>query len=222
MARVTPTKVATVELAALSFAAFRKNNNQVYKDSSFYDKEQDAVIAVTPNKQLMFEGKLTVTDQDRTDAMAAIEVLTQDRTMRILKGQIVPDFQNTVTNLVVQAECTMFNCGLMAFLPNVASQITARQHKEAEISALSHTSEYLGQVGQKVSVTLEILSSRWAAQYNCWSVNAKDSAGNLVSYFTSKEDCTRNGKYTAKIKRIEQSRYHNGAKVTTLNFVKSQ
>lgn len=220
MVRKSESKMAAQDLAALAFAAYRKQNNQVFKDSSFYDKVQDAVVTVTPNKVLMRSGELAVTDQDRADAAEAIEVLTQDRTMRILKNLSLPEFQNTLTNLVVQTECTFSDAGLMAFLPTMMQQIRSRQTRDEELTVLSQTSEYLGNVGDKVTVGLTVISSRWSQQFNCWSVTAKDATGNLVSYFTSKEDCTKSGTFTAKIKRTEPSSYHNGAKVTSLNFVK--
>ena len=220
MARYTPVKITTLDLAALAFAAFRKNDGHVFKDTSFYDKVQDTMIAVTPNKVLMREGNLSVTDQDRADAAAAIEVLTQDRTMRILKNQTVGDFQNTLTNLIIGADCTMSDAGLMAFLPSMAGSIRAKQQRDEEIAGLSQVSEYLGKVGDKIQFNLTVMTSRWSDQFNCWSVNGKDDKGNLISFFTSKQVCTQNGQYTAKVKRAETSRYHNGAKVTTVNFVK--
>jgi hypothetical protein len=222
MARYTPVKISTLDLAALAFAAIRANNGQTHKDERFYDKAADTVISVVPNKVLMREGKLAVTDQDRADAQAAMDTLTQDRTMRILKNLKVADFQNTLTNLVVGAEATMSDAGLMAFLPSMAAQIQQRQQKEEEIAVLANTSEYLGRVGDKVKFTLTVMSARWAQQFDCWNVSGKDEKGNLVHFFTSKEECTRNGTYTAKVKRTEESRYQNGAKVTSLNFVKLQ
>lgn len=220
MARYTPVKIATLDLAALAFAAFRKNENNVFKDTSFFDKEKDALVAVTPNKVLMREGNLTVTDADRVDAAEAIEVLKQNLVMRILKNQTVGDFQNTMSNLVKGEECTMTDAGLMAFLPSMAGQIRAKQQRDEEIAGLSQISEYLGQVGDKIKFSLTVMTSRWSDQFNCWSVNGKDDRGNLISFFTSKQDCTQNGVYLARIKRTEQSRFHNGAKVTTVNFVK--
>lgn len=220
MARFTPVKVSTVELAALAFAAYRKNQSTVYKDSSYFNKETDSLVTVVPNKQLMREDNLEVTEQDRVDSQAAIETLSQDRMMRILKGLMVPDFQNTLTNLLTQAEATMSDAGLMAFLPSMAEQITQRQAREQEVAELAQVSQYLGRIGDKVVVNLTVMNSRYLQQFNCWSVNAKDDKGNLISYLTAKEDCTRSARYSGKIKRTEISKYHNGAQVTTLNFVK--
>jgi hypothetical protein len=220
MARYTPVKVSVQELAALAFAAVRFNNGQTHKEDRVYDKQSDSVISVVPNKALMREGKLQVTDQDRADAQAAIDTLTQDRTLRILKNLKVADFQNTLTNLIVGTDATMSDAGLMAFLPSMADQIRQRQQREEEISVLAYTSEYLGREGDKVTFTLTVMTSHWAQQFNCWTVSGKDEKGNLIHFFTSKEECTRDGTYTAKIKRTEQSRYQNGAKVTSLNFVK--
>jgi len=220
MARYTPVKISTVELAALAFAAYRKNQSNVYKDSSYFDKEKDSLVTVVPNKQLMREGNLEVTEQDRTDALAAMETLSQDRMMRILKGLMVPDFQNTLSNLLTQIESTMSDAGLMAFLPSMTAQLVQRQAREQEVAELAQVSQYLGRVGDKITVNLTVMNSRFLQQFNCWSVNAKDDNGNLVSYLTAKEDCTRSARYSGKIKRTETSKYHNGAQVTTLNFVK--
>lgn len=220
MARYTPIKISTVDLAARAFAAFRKNQSNVHKDTSFFDKAADAIVAVVPNKQLMREGNLEVTEQDRADAQAAMDMLGQDRMMRILKGNKVPDFQNTLTNLVTQTECTMNDAGLMAYLPSMAQQLVQRQVREQEMAELAHVSQYLGRVGEKVTVALTVMNSRFLQQFACWSVNAKDDKGNLVAFLTAKEECTRSGRYSGKIKRTETSKYHNGAQVTTLNFVK--
>jgi hypothetical protein len=221
MARYVAKKLAMIDLAALSFAAFHRNNETVFKDTSFFDKETDSVIQVVPNKVLMRDGTLQVLQEDKVEAQAAIELLSQDRTMRILKNKPIADFQNTLTNLVMQEECTMSDAGLMAFLPAMVRQIQARQVREEEIATLSVSSEYIGKIGEKVKITLSIMTVRFVQQFNCWSVTGKDSNGNLISFLTSKEECTRDGVYTAKVKRTEPCRYNNGAKVTTLNFVKS-
>lgn len=220
MARYTPVKISTVELAALAFAAYRKNQSNVYKDTSFFDKEKDSLVTVVPNKQLIREGQLEVTEEDRADAQTAMDTLSQDRMMRILKGLAVPDFQNTLTNLLTQTECTMNDAGLMAFLPSMAAQLIQRQAREQEVAELAQASQYLGRVGEKVVVELTVMNSRFLQQFNCWSVNAKDDKGNLVAYLTAKENCTRSARYSGKVKRTETSKYHNGAQVTTLNFVK--
>lgn len=220
MARYTPVKVSTQELAALAFAAARVNNGKVYKEERFYDKDSDSLITVTPNKILMRDNSLPVTDADRAEAVDAINLLNQDCMMRVLKKLKIADFQNTLNNLVSQEQATMKDAGLMAFLPSMAEQIRQRQTREEEMAGLAVTSQYLGKEGEKIKFTITVMTSRWMQQFNCWSVNGKDSDGNLVSYFTSNESCTRSGSYTAKIKRIEESRYHNGAKVTTVNFVK--
>lgn len=220
MARYTPVKVQTLELAAMAFAAYRHNKNVVHKDSSYFDKTADTLVTVTPNKNLIREGNLAVTEQDRIDAQEAMDLLSQDRMMRILKNLKVADFQNTLINLTIQTECTISDAGLMAFLPAMSEQVRQRQTREQEVAELSQSSEFLGKVGDKITVNVTVMTSRFVQQYGCWSVNAKDEKGNLISYLTAKEECTRDGRYSAKVKRTENSNYHNGARVTTLNFVK--
>jgi len=220
MARFAPAKVAVNQLAALAFAAARINNGKVYKSDSFWNEETKSFVSVTPNKILMRDATIDVTDQDRALAAEAIDLLTKDRVVRILKNAKVPDFQNTLTNLVTQEQATMSDAGLMAFLPSMVDQIQHRQKQEEEMAATAAVSQYLGAEGDKVTFTLSVINSRWVERFACWAVTGTDSQGNLISFFTNNNKCTVNGNYTAKIKRTEESKYHSGAKVTTVNFVK--
>lgn len=213
-------KLPTLELAALAFAAYRKNANLVHNQSQVFDKVLDMLVPVTPNKTLMQSSDLQVVEQDKVDAQAAIDLLSQERMIKILKGARVPDFQNTLTDLTMQPNCMMRDSGLMAYLPSMAEQVRQRQEREQAVAELALCSEYLGKVGDKITVTIEVLKSHYVSKYNCWSVSAKDEQGNLISYLTGKEECTKSGRYSGKIKRTETSSYHNGARVTTLNFVK--
>jgi hypothetical protein len=43
----------------------------------------------------------------------------------------------------------------------------------------------------------------------------------MVNFLTAHKDLAVSGRISGKIKRTEESRFHNGAKVTQLNFVKA-
>jgi hypothetical protein len=43
----------------------------------------------------------------------------------------------------------------------------------------------------------------------------------MVSFLTAHQSLAQSGRISGKVKRVEQSPYHNGAKVTQLNFVKA-
>ena len=220
MTKTAPVKISTADLAALAYAAFRSNKDKVHNESSVFDRELDSLVAVTPNKSLMREGKLVVTDADRANAQDAINFVQQDVVVRMLKGTRVQEFHANLNKLIAQENCTLQDAGLMAYLPTVVEQIKTRQVREQEIAELSYTSQYLGRVGDKVTVNMTVISTRFITQFGFWAVDGKDDNGNLVSFLSGKEECTVSGCYSGKIKKTEPSSYHNGACVTSLNFVK--
>jgi hypothetical protein len=76
-------------------------------------------------------------------------------------------------------------------------------------------------VGEKIQLDFVLIDSRYLQQYNCHSVTGHDDNGNMVSFLTAHQSLAQSGRIAGKVKRIEQSPYHSGAKVTQLNFVKA-
>ena len=224
MARGKSVSVSVKELAALSFAAQRANG-ALLKDTTRWNEATQTLETVTPNKTLIRDTvkgdpKLVVTDGDRAQAEIAIAAITQDFTMQVLKGRKVSDFVQSLATLLEKDMDTDVSAGIVAFLPQMYEQLKQRQEREEKVQEFAYTSEYLGQVGAKVTVELTVLTTKYLQQYNCYSVTGHDAQGNMVNFLTGKQDCTVSGRYTGKIKRIETSPYHNNAKVTQLNFVK--
>jgi hypothetical protein len=85
---------------------------------------------------------------------------------------------------------------------------------------LVNTSQYLGRVGEKVQLDFVLIDSRYLQQYNCYSVTGHDGRSNMVNFLTAHQNLAASGRISGKIKRTEASQYHNGARVTQLNFVK--
>jgi hypothetical protein len=225
MARGKSVSVSVKELAALSFAAQRYNGGLI-KDSTRWNEDTQTLENIIPNKTLIRDTVkgdptwLVVTDEDRAQAEIAIDVITQDFTMQVLKGRKVSDFVQSLAALLQEDMSTGDRAGIVAFLPQMYEQLKQRQDREEKLQEFAYTSEYLGQVGAKVTAELTVLTTKYLQQYNCYSVTGHDAQGNMVNFLTGKQDCTVSGRYTGKIKRIEQSPYHNNAKVTQLNFVK--
>jgi L-amino acid N-acyltransferase YncA len=224
MARGKSVSVSVKELAALSFAAQRYNGG-LLKDTTRWNENTQTLENIIPNKTLIRDTvkgdpKLVVTDEDRAQAEIAIDAITQDFTMQVLKGRKVSDFVQSLATLLEKDTDTDVSAGIVAFLPQMYEQLKQRQDREEKVQGFAYTSEYLGQLGAKVTVELTVLTTKYLQQYNCYSVTGHDAQGNMVNFLTGKQDCTVSGRYTGKIKRIEQSPYHNNAKVTQLNFVK--
>jgi len=219
-------KIPVRELVALSFAAYRENGT-LYRDSTYFDTATDSVIQVTPNKTLMMSRflepaapALVPTDADYAAADTAISDIKNDILVRRLADRRVSEFAESLYNAISQEHCTVRDCGLVAFVPRTHSDMLARVVKADMVNEVARTSQFLGQVGDRVTLDFVIIDSRYVQQYNCYSVHGHDGQGNLVSFLTSKQDCAASGKILGRVKRTEASRYHNGALVTQLNFVK--
>ena len=221
-------KIETRELVALAFAAQRMNGG-LHRDNRYFDPEKDAFVEVVPNKTLMFNSfafepgsnpELVPTDEDRAQADAAITAIQGDVLIKKLADRRVSDFQFNLSKAISQPTCTQRDCGLVAFVPKTYAGMLERQEKDEAKIGLASTSEYLGRVGEKIQLDFALIDSKYLQQYNCYSVTGHDGNGNMVSFLTAHQGLAQSGRIAGKIKRIEVSQYHNGAKVTQLNFVK--
>ena len=222
-------KIESRELVALAFAAQRMNGG-LHRDNRYFDPEKDAFVEVVPNKTLMFNSfafepgsnpELVPTDEDRAQADAAISAIQGDVLIKKLADRRVSDFQFNLSEAISQPTCTQRDCGLVAFVPKTYAGMLERQEKDEAKIGLASTSEYLGRVGEKIQLDFALIDSKYLQQYNCYSVTGHDGNGNMVSFLTAHQGLAQSGRIAGKIKRIEVSQYHNGAKVTQLNFVKA-
>lgn len=226
-ARPAAVSVPMLELAALAFAAQRINGT-LHKQPEIFDADSGTVVKVTPNKVLMHnsfvpnaEGpRVTATDEDRNRAQTAVDTIQSDCTLRLLQGRQLSEFIASLNSLIQQETVTQRDCGLMAFLPNIYDRILQDHNKQETSASLSVTSQYLGNVGDKIIVDFTFVDKRYLAQYNCWSIFGHDANGNCVGFLTAHENLAVSGRIQGKIKRLEENRYRNGAKVTNLNYVK--
>lgn len=222
-------KIESRTLVALAFAAQRVNG-AMYKDPLFFDTEKDAVVEVVPNKTLMFNSfaiepgsnpELIPTDEDFAQADAAISAIQGDVLIKKLADRRVNDFQFSLSEAISQPTCTQRDCGLVAFVPKTYAGMLERQAKDEAKFGLAATSEFLGRVGEKIQLDFTLIDSRYLQQYNCYSATGHDGNGNMVNFLTAHKDLVVSGRISGKVKRTEVSQYHNGAKVTQLNFVKA-
>jgi hypothetical protein len=219
--------IATKELTAIAFAAYRFNSGLI-KDSVRWDDSTESLVPVTPNKVLMRntvsqkEGEicLTITDDDRQQAELAINALHGDITLKLLMGKRVSDFVQNLNTAVSKESCTVSDCGIVAWLPEMFGRVKIDQANKEQMLEFSMTSEYIGAIDQKVTIDFTMINSRFLRDYDCYSVFGHDNNGNCVSFFTRKSEMTKGGRITGKVKSHKTDDYHNGTKVTTINYVK--
>ena len=228
MARFKTYSIETRKLVALAFAAMRANGT-MHKDASYFDTEKDAIIEVTPNKVLMRDSfafepgsnpALVPNEQDYIDADLAIDTIQQDVLLKRLSDQRVNEYMDAMATKLGEANCDSRDCGLIAFVPMTYKRLIEAQVKKETTIMLGANSKYLGSVGDKVELDFVMIDSRFMLQYNCYSVNGHDNNGNLVNFLTAHKELAASGRIKGKVKRTEQSRWHNNACVTQLNFVK--
>lgn len=215
--------IAVRDLAALAFMAQRMNGT-LHRDNRVFDAESQDWREVTPNKEIMRENfglDVRPSQEDYDQADAAMSAVQGDAVLRILKGQPMNDFTRSLVELTKQETATERDCGIMAFLPRTYIAQQAREARDLEITSFANTSEYLGRVGDKVTVDFVMIDKRYLQQYNCWSVFGRDAAGNGVGFLTQHENLARSGRIQGKVKRVQQDQYRGGAKVTGLNYVKA-
>ena len=223
MARYVPKPVAVKELVAAAFAAQRILGG-LNKNEQEWSEDEQRMVNLTTNKSLVLkhvDGNHIITQADYELAETAKDAILLANTLRILKGgKPATGFQDSMYKLLELETTTVSSAGLAVYIPNMYNQLKRNEEKQEKIAELSVTSEYLGKIGDKVTFSLSVMSSRFLQQYNCFSVTGTDEKGNLIQFLTAKEECTKSGKYSGKVKRVEESQYHNGAKVTNFNFVK--
>jgi len=137
-------------------------------------------------------------------------------------GGKINEFERKVLDVVKRGEINTFEFGIVASLPKSYTRGVERDKVEREQQALSIDSKHIGKVKDKVELDVEILRVNYIQKLNCHVVNAKDTVGNLIVFFTAKGSeftDTKNIKVKARVKRHQVSTYHNGNE-TVLNYVK--
>ena len=218
-------KIAPRKLTALAFAAMRANGI-LHKTEVFFDPESGDTVRVVPNKVLMRNSidkdpALTPTQEDYKLADAAIADISQEHMVAQLSGRKISPFFETMAVSLQMEYLTERDCGMIAFVPDSYQRLLAQQVKKETLIPMQASSEYLGKVGQKVSFDFVMLDKRYLSQYNCWSISGHDGNGNLVNFLSAHESLGASQRIQGKVKRTEQSKYHNGACVTQLNYVKA-
>lgn len=207
---------STAELAALAFAAYRINNNQVIK-STHVDAQNHSVIEAN---QILMLSDIDVTDQDIANAEQALELLQKHQMFKTLQNQKINNFEQTIMNLVVQPQCSLKNTFMMAWLPQVAEQIKQQQLRDQQVNKLNFLESYLGSPGDKITFDFVLIGQKYLEFLSCWSVEGHDSQGHFISFLTRRRDCVDSGRYVGRVKKTEPSKYHNFVATTMVNYVK--
>lgn len=211
-----PRAIDCIELLAIAQAAWRVNGNELI---------QAAKDGRIPNGTLVKESvynnvpTVEVTAEDRTQAVAMREYITQRVMLSRLTGRSLSEFVNKINDIIIEEKTNPRNAGLVAWAPKVYSDLQKSDEAQQEFSLLGLSSGYLGRLGDKVELEFHTITKRWTSNYNCFRYTGHDGNGNLVG-FLSKNDYPAVVKLKARIKAHETGRL-SGGKTTYLNYTKA-
>lgn len=219
-----------IDVVAAACVAFHANGDKIEKyDASavperiYVDYTAPAVAAVVSNKTravTVLEAG-TLTQADRDEAAEVIQHIQGQVTMGLLSGKKISDFVKELAKALEEESVPSFKVGLLVYAPNVYHTAKAKEAIMEQTTELLYTSKPLGPVDAKVTVNFTLIEKRFIHTLGCYSAYGKDDAGNLVSFLTKHEHLCESGKRVGKVKKAAADDWHNGAVVTSLNYVKA-
>lgn len=187
------------------------------------DSKQSTPLIVIQIKDILDSGILLPLDK----AEEIINYLTNNITLSILLGRHITDFTMKLVNELKDPTRLVpsFKMGILVWARSTydANQKSDRARED------SYSSDYVGEVGEKLTLSLRISSSIIVqtpdSRYGSFIIPtvAYDENGNMFSFNSkNKLDVTEQYSYhiTAKVKKHEINKYANNAKSTVLFYIK--
>ena len=174
--------------------AAQRVNGGYYKESSYEWDETARVnkLVKRRNRDVMMEflqnsDRILVEDVEAGEQVR--DFLQKDLTFRAIKGKLTEFDSSTSKCLAVQDRFytvgNRYELAVVACLPNSARRSQARQTTEERIKFAQ--GGYVGEVGNKVTVNLEVLTSNYSQQYNIFWIRGITDRDQPV-FFSSKEN----------------------------------
>ena len=199
-------------------AADRVNQGQYYNANSYMpaDAKYNKVIAYE-----MVESPELLTAADRELAVKLSDHF-HGLLFKRLTGKVFNGFLNSITDIVCKKQVSRFDIACMSALVKTYRQDTEREVKQNRMQAFSGTSEYIGLVGAKKTITVQIMDLVYSKKYNINIITCTDGV-NLIKFCTTHpvEQYPQNSTVTVsgKIKSCAEDD-RTGARVTWLTRVK--
>ena len=184
--------VATVWAAAC--AAQRINGRYIKQDEFDYPEGGRAVLTATASRTIMKEllaNPDRLTAQDFEQGAECKTFLQNDITFRALKNKLTEFDSATSKVLAVEENFDSaqhkYELAVIASLP--ASRTRALERQATDSRVRQATGEYVGAVGDKVALDVEVIKTNYSQQWNTWYATAITSDNRAV-FFAFKEQLT--------------------------------
>jgi hypothetical protein len=210
--------VAVVWAAAV--AAHRINGNRYIKTPEWDTQVEPAVVKYKTNREVFAELLANPDRLDAADYQAGQECLDWvrgDITFKALKGQLT-DFDLSVQTVLAVTDNFDSNINKLALavvpcLP--ASQARGVARVEVDARLRQTVAQYVGSVGDKVSLEVEVIKAVYSTNYNVWFITAVDTNNRGVFFsYRSQLAIGSTAKITGSVKA------HRDNSTTQLNRVK--
>lgn len=217
------TTYATIDMVAVSIMAYELNGYKIIKEDYAGSTAPSIVPPYPPrvsNKShaiRLIKDPSLIAVNAKEQAATAISLLQQTNLIALLGDTIVNDFNAAMYAALEHAENPLSRMGLVIYVPVTMAKINARQALTDRISALHSVG--IGNVGDKITVYIEVVTSKFASSIKCYHVLGVTGEGNLVSYTTTHVELTTSGTVKGTVKKDGPSTYHNNAIVTHINRV---
>lgn len=205
-----------VELLAVAQAAYRTNGNQLLREST-----QEHIANGILVKEFVYHNRptVTVTDEDRTQARAIRDYITQRTMLSKLTGRMLNEFINKISDIISKEKTNLSDAGLLAWAPKIYADLLKADEAQQEFSLLGLSSNYLGSVGTRVEIEFHTITRRWNNNYGCFRYSGHDGNGNLVG-FLCKHEYPPVVRIKGRVKALDTGRLTQG-KTTYLNYTRA-
>lgn len=155
-----------------------------------------------------------ITTEDREQAAGVLTYFKSLLWKNTLTGRRMSDFDNSCMNIANDDEVQENYLGQVAYMPVVFKRAQAKQTVEDRLYECE--ARYLGNPGDNILATIEILSKVYSRNYGCYFYSAITGDNLAVTFASQKGDFEINTGYKIKAKVKQQL---DGFK-TKINYVK--
>ena len=163
--KVPEIRFNTRDVFAAACAAQRVNGE--YLKQGEHDDEGE--LKRVANKYLtrdFVEGKFDIRDEDREEAENVIRHF-QGLTFKILKGKILSEFATKALECANSETVSTYELAMISSLPSCYLRDKIRRDVDAR---LRDTNGHVGQVGDAVQLTIEVLRCNYSQQWSTWFI----------------------------------------------------
>jgi hypothetical protein len=212
----------TREALAVAIFAFRKNG-KVVKEATQEATSNKLIVwdYFVPLKTDLPRERIEVTEELLEAADAVRTVIDHAVTMSMLTKGFVVSFLGNIHEIVKEDTVKSKHLGMLVWAPKLAQDLQKAESLKELSAGYEHSSKYIGKLGDKIEFNFTLIEKRFVRALDTWSAYGHNEQGHLVKFLTKHEELCATGCIRARIRKHETDSYHNGAKVTTLNFVKA-